>query len=250
MSKDREEGGRVAAQSVGRRERVRQATLAEIRAAARRLLIEQGSQAVTINAVAREMGMSGPALYHYFAGHDELVGAVTADFFRELTAAVEAGRDSHPPGEHGPRLLGACRAMRRWAVTHRAEFGWVFASPITAERRPDSPRELAGRDFEQVFLEEVAELWRSRPFPVPAPGELHPSIRSQLRAYADATGMGLPVEAIHVVMSCWIRLYGLLCMEVLNQLDFVYPDMEAVFEECLREIAPRLGLDYEGPSDL
>jgi AcrR family transcriptional regulator len=51
----------MTAQGVSRRERVRQATLAEIRAAARRLLIEQGSQAVTINAVAREMGMSGPA---------------------------------------------------------------------------------------------------------------------------------------------------------------------------------------------
>jgi AcrR family transcriptional regulator len=235
----------MAAQGVSRRERVRQATLAEIRAAARRLLIEQGSQAVTINAVAREMGMSGPALYHYFAGHDELVGAVTADFFRELTEAMETARDACPPGEHGARLLAACRAMRRWAVSHRAEFGWVFASPITAERRPDSPRELAGRDFEQVFLEEIAELWKSRRFPVPAPEELPASIGEQLRAYADSTGVGLPVEAIHVFMSCWIRLYGLLCMEVLNQLDFVYSDMEPVFEECLREIAPKLGLDYE-----
>lgn len=145
-------------------------------------------------------------------------------------------------------MLAACRAMRRWAVEHRAEFGWVFASPITAERRPDSPRELAGRDFEQVFLEEVAELWKSRPFPVPAAEELDASIREQLRAYAAAGGTGLPVAAIHVFMSCWIRLYGLLCMEVLNQLDFVYSDMEPVFEECLREIAPRLGLDYDAAS--
>ncbi|WP_241564181.1 hypothetical protein [Nonomuraea polychroma] len=49
-------------------------------------------------------------------------------------------------------------------------------------------------------------------------------------------------------LSCWIRLYGLLCMEVLNQLDFAYTDLEPVFEECLREIAPRLGLDYEAPA--
>ncbi|TMR08073.1 TetR/AcrR family transcriptional regulator [Nonomuraea turkmeniaca] len=227
----------------GRRARVRQATLAEIRATARRLLIEQGSAAVTINAVAREMGMSGPALYHYFAGHEELVGAVTADFFRELTEVMEAARDEHPPGDHGPRLLATCRAMRTWAITHRPEFGWVFASPITSERRPDSPRELAGRDFEHVFLEEFAALWESRPFPVPA--ELDPSIRRQLQAYTASLGLGLPVEAVHVFLSCWIRLYGLLCMEVLGQLDFAYTDLEPVFEECLREIAPRLGLDYE-----
>ena len=34
-------------------------------------------------------------------------------------------------------------------------------------------------------------------------------------------------------LSCWIRLYGLLCMEVLHQLDFAYTDLEPVFEECL-----------------
>ncbi|MEU2266130.1 TetR family transcriptional regulator [Streptomyces olindensis] len=31
------------------------------------LLVTKGSAAVTINAVAREMGMSGPSLYHYSA---------------------------------------------------------------------------------------------------------------------------------------------------------------------------------------
>ncbi|WP_043627392.1 TetR/AcrR family transcriptional regulator [Nonomuraea candida] len=237
----------MAAQGVSRRERIRQTTLAEIRAAARRLLIEQGPQAVTINAVAREMGMSGPALYHYYGSHEELVGAVTADFFRELTQALESARDAYPAGEHGRRLLSACRAMRQWAITHPAEFRWVFGSPITSERRPGSARELAGRDFEQVFLEEVAALWHSRPFPVPAPEELDPSIRKQLAAYAASAGLELPVEVIHVFMSCWIRLDGLLCMEMLNQLDFLFTDMEPVFEECLREIAPRLGLAYEPP---
>ncbi|MEV0618836.1 TetR/AcrR family transcriptional regulator [Nonomuraea sp. NPDC050404] len=243
----------MAAQGVSRRERVRQTTLAEIRAAARRLLIEQGPQAVTINAVAREMGMSGPALYHYFSGHEELVGAVTADFFRELIQVLESARDAYPRGEHGPRLMAACRAMRRWAIANPAEYRWVFASPITADRQPGSARELAGSDFEQVFLEEVTELWESRPFPVPAPEELDPSIREQLAAYAASAGVGLPVEAIHVFLSCWIRLDGLLCMEMLNQLDFFYSDLEPVFEDCLREIAPKLGLDYvatpAGPSE-
>lgn len=39
-------------------------------------------------------------------------------------------------------------------------------------------------------------------------------------------------------LSCWIRLYGLLCMEVLHQLDFAYTDLEPVFEECLGGASP------------
>ncbi|TMR89308.1 TetR/AcrR family transcriptional regulator [Nonomuraea basaltis] len=227
-----------------RRERLRQATLEEIHAAARRLLVEQGSAAVTINAVARQVGMSGPALYHYYAGHDELVGAVTADFFRELAAVMEQARDACARAPIGDRMLAVCRAMRAWAIAHPAEFGWIFASPIAPpNRRPDSVRHQAALRFEQVLLDLTVELWRTRPFPVPDLADLPASLREQLTAYSAAIDGRLPPEAAHVFLSCWIRLYGLLCMEILHQLDFAYTDLEPVFEECLRDLAVALGID-------
>ncbi len=242
----------MAAPTARRRDKLRQATLAEIHQAARELLTAQGPAAVTINAVARRIGMSGPALYHYFASHDELVADVTGGFLRELTAAMEAARDARPDGPAGDRLLATCRAMRRWATAHPAEFGWIFASPIppaaSARHRPDSPRNQAGRDFELVFLQQIEELWARRRFPVPAPEDLDPSVREQLRAYADSLGRDLPIEALHVALSCWIKLYGLLCMEVLNQLDFAYSDLGPIYEETLRDLVGTLGLDYRPPA--
>lgn len=234
--------------STSRRDRLRQSTLAEIREAARTLLTTQGSAAVTINAVAREVGMSGPALYHYFSGHDELVQAVTADFFAELGAEMRAARDAHADGSIAARLLATARAMRGWAIAHPAEFGWIFTSPVPSSvtRAPDSARNLAGREFELVFQEEIATLWATSPFHVP--DELAPSIRDQLHAYRDKLGIELPVEALYVTTSCWIRLYGLLCMEVLNQLDYIYTDVEPIYEECLRDIAATLNVPYEPPN--
>ncbi|WP_280262447.1 TetR/AcrR family transcriptional regulator [Nocardia abscessus] len=227
----------------GRRERLRKATLEEIHEAARKLLVEQGSAAVTINAVAREVGMSGPSLYHYYPGHDALVGAVTADFFDELAAAMKQVRDAHADAPIGERIVAVCRAMRAWAITHPAEFGWIFAAPITPlNRRPDSERHRAGLRFERVLLDLTIELWRTRPFPVPDPADLPPSLREQLTAYSAAIDEQLPPEAAHVFLSCWIRLYGLLCMEVLHQLDFAYSDLEPVYEECLRDLTCILGL--------
>ncbi|WP_431925000.1 TetR/AcrR family transcriptional regulator [Amycolatopsis tucumanensis] len=225
-----------------RREKLRRSTLAEIHAAARALLVEQGSSAVTINAVARKVGMSGPALYHYYAGHEELVSAVTADFFRELTTAMEEARDARADAPAGERILAACRAMRAWAIAHPAEFGWIFASPIPPSDR-ESPRHQAGQRFEQVLLDLVAEQWRTRPFPVPDLAELPASLREQLTAYSAAIDGQLPPAAAHVFLSCWIRLYGLLCMEVLHQLDFAYSDLEPVFEDCLRDLATILNLE-------
>ncbi|CAM4120184.1 TetR/AcrR family transcriptional regulator [Nocardia ninae] len=233
----------MSTQTGGRRERLREATLKEIHEAARLLLVEQGSAAVTINAVARQVGMSGPSLYHYYAGHDALVGAVTADFFDELAAAMEQVRDARAHAPVGERILAVCRAMRTWAITHPAEFGWIFAAPITPPNmRPESERHRAGQRFERVLLDLTIELWQTRPFPVPDPSELPPSLREQLITYSAALDNQLPPEAAHVFLSCWIRLYGLLCMEVLHQLDFAYSDLEPVFEECLRDLTSILGL--------
>ncbi|MGW4327360.1 TetR/AcrR family transcriptional regulator [Nocardia sp. NPDC004573] len=245
---DQQKGADVTRTS-GRRERQRKATLGEIHEAARDLLVEQGSAAVTINAVARRVGMSGPSLYHYYPGHDALVGAVTADFFDELAAAMEHVRDAHADEPVGERILAVCRAMRRWAITHPAEFGWIFAAPISPlNRQPESERHRAGQRFERVLLDLTIELWRTRPFAVPDLAGLPPSLREQLTAYSAAIDEQLPPEAAHVFLSCWIRLYGLLCMEVLHQLDFAFTDFEPVYEECLRDLTGILGLAPDRPS--
>lgn len=234
-----------------RRERIREATLVEMRSVARELLVDQGSTAVTINAVARRMGMSGPALYRYYASREELVAAVTADFYRELGAVMEKARDAHPEEAAARRLLDMCRAMREWSIAHPAEFGWMFARPIPGPEQPEarSPRLMAGRDFERVFLDEVVRLWRKRPFKVPRTEELPESLRDQMLRYSRLLDGRLPPGAAHVFLECWIRLYGLLCMEVLRQLDFAYTDVTPLFESRLADMCATLGLEYEAPGD-
>ena len=56
-----------------RRDRLRAATSEEIIQTARRLLVQSGPEAVTLRAIAREMGMTVPGLYRYFDSHDELL---------------------------------------------------------------------------------------------------------------------------------------------------------------------------------
>ncbi|HXB48826.1 MAG TPA: helix-turn-helix domain-containing protein, partial [Streptosporangiaceae bacterium] len=56
----------IMVQAPSRRDRVRAATTQEIIQTARRLLVQQGPDAVSLRAIAREMGMTAPALYRYF----------------------------------------------------------------------------------------------------------------------------------------------------------------------------------------
>ncbi|SDK54229.1 transcriptional regulator, TetR family [Glycomyces sambucus] len=225
-----------------RRRRQHEATRDEIRRTARALLIEAGPQAMSVSAVARRMGLSGPAIYRYYAGHDELVGAVIAELFAELGAAIEQARDDGPasPAE---RLPAMARGLRAWATSRPVEFRLLFAAPIAeANRAPESERQRAGEHFDELFLREAEALWAERPFPVPDLREADPGLRAQVLAYTERKGTSLPPAAVQVFLTCWTRLYGLLVMEALDQLAFAYTDPEPVYEACIAEVAALLGI--------
>jgi hypothetical protein len=63
---------------LSRRERYRAETIREIREIAMRQVAEGGVEALSLKAIAEEMGMSGPALYRCVASRDELMGSSTA----------------------------------------------------------------------------------------------------------------------------------------------------------------------------
>src|SRR5215469_3655476 len=99
-----------------RRERLRTATVAEIKQLARRLLVDGGPSAISLRAIARDMGMTAPAIYRYFASLDALIQELVEDFFDELRAAVEAVPVD--PGRPAEQLMEMARALRRWSVAH------------------------------------------------------------------------------------------------------------------------------------
>jgi len=112
--------------AVTRRSRVRDATVAEIKATARTLLVAEGPEALTLRAIARAMGMTAPALYRYFDSHEALVGACCMDLLDEITETLERARDAVGTDDPVGRLTAACRAFRDWSLTHRREFQLVF----------------------------------------------------------------------------------------------------------------------------
>jgi AcrR family transcriptional regulator len=73
-----------------RRERLRAQTLADLRAAARQLLVSEGSHAVMMAAVAARVGMTAPALYRYVENRGGLLELVATDLAGELTATLVA----------------------------------------------------------------------------------------------------------------------------------------------------------------
>jgi len=239
-------GAALAARTGTRRDRLRAQTLDEIKVTARRLLVAEGPAAVTLRAIAREMGVTAPALYRYVDSHDALIGTLVGDLYGELADALEVARDAEPPGQTGARLMAASRAFRTWSVAHPAEFALLFGTPVPGVALPDAESSSAateGRRFGQVFASLFAELWATRPFPVPDDADLPASLVDQLVAYRDRLGVDLPVGVLAVFVSCWVRLYGTVTMEVFGHLSFCLDDAGSLFDLQLGDIAQLLGLD-------
>ncbi len=95
---------------LARRERRRSQSREEILAGARRVLLRNGIAATTLDAVAREIGVSKTALYYYFPSKDalffELVFGAVKSQAQAVNDAVEQAADG----------AGALRAIVREAV--------------------------------------------------------------------------------------------------------------------------------------
>jgi AcrR family transcriptional regulator len=205
-----------------RRERVRAATEAEILATARELVVAGGPASLTLREVGRRMGMTASALYRYVDGHAALMDRLVASFFDELTDALRAALPAPGPRPDGPAgpdavradILTASRTFRTWAVTHPSEFGLMF---IRNDGVPDEcPLSTqAGENFGRIFVSLFAQVFEE---PLPE---------------GDGTLFStLPPALGEVFARGWIRLLGLVMVEVSREYEHTYLtlDPDTVFE--------------------
>jgi AcrR family transcriptional regulator len=241
----------VVVQGTSRRDRVRAATTAEIKQTARRILVSDGPDAVSLRAIAREMGMTAPALYRYFSSHEELLKHVIADIFTELAGDIHnaiAAASAESGGDMVAKVYAACWEFRRWSLSHTREFGLIFATPLPGLHvQKDDITAEGGGQFGNTFFLLMLELWRKQPFDVPADDQIDPGLLEQLARYRDGLGelaAGLPFGLLLVFLRCWVRLYGIVSLEVFGHLSFALDDGRPMFELMLSEMAPLVGLEY------
>ena len=69
-----------------------------------------------------------------------------------------------------------------------------------------------------------------------------PALREQLGDWCETMPVPLPLGVMYVFLSSWIRLYGMVCMEVFGHLRFALHDAEPMFESELRRLGDFLGI--------
>lgn len=253
-------------QPLSRRDRLRAATKEEIVQIARRILVKDGPQSVSLRAIAREMGMTAPGLYRYFTSHEELLKHLCGAIFTELGDGLQeaigrAGSEygAMPDADCTPgqirviltlKMAAACHEFRRWALGHTSEFSLIFGAPLP-EIKDDGGYDFAEEcalQFAGTFFALYLELWQKAGFGVLEPDQIDAGLRDQLIKYRDGLGVDLPLGAMLTFLRCWVLLYGAVSMEVFGHLGFALEDASPMFEITLTDIAALVGLDYPVPA--
>ena len=91
-------------------------------------LIERtgSTDAVTLRAVAREIGIAAPSIYAHFPDREAIIMAVVVRVFDQLTEAIRRGAEAagDDPAEH---LVAGCEAYVRYGLAHPVRYAVLFA---------------------------------------------------------------------------------------------------------------------------
>ena len=106
--------------------------------AALKLAVQRGSQAVSMEAVAQQMGVTKPVVYACFGSREELLDALLAREEQRLFEAVVAALPGQPSFDKPERLLvEGFQALLSGAASHAESWQLVFAAspdPAVADR--------------------------------------------------------------------------------------------------------------------
>ncbi|MET9094557.1 TetR/AcrR family transcriptional regulator [Streptomyces cyaneofuscatus] len=184
------------------RERYRAQVRTEIKDHAWEQIATAGASALSLNAIAKQMGVSGPALYRYFAGRDELITELIRDGYRSLADTLRTAAVG------GADLSGLAHALRGWALEDPHRYFLLYGTPVPSYHAPDDTTAISA-EIMATLLDACAALTQAAQAVPAAPFAAH------LAEHRDWAGdHPAPPAALHLAMSFWTRMHGVLSLEL------------------------------------
>ena len=216
-----------------RRARLRAWTRSEIKAGALRQIAEHGAEGLSLNAIAKELGMTGPALYRYVASRDELLADLVVDAWEGLADALERAAEENAQASAAKHLGAIGLAYRAWAAAQPHRYRLAVQTRLgSGELAPERVIPAAQRAM-AIILDAIEDLPKARQ---PKP-KLTAELRAQLDTWSHRVG-GQPRPPAILLRGVifWSRLHGLISLELDGHLASMQLDAELLYRAELAEL--------------
>lgn len=214
----------VSSEAKSPRERYRAQVRTEIKEHAWEQIATAGASALSLNAIAKRMGMSGPALYRYFGGRDELITELVRDAYRSLADTFRATAES------GTDVTALAHALRGWALEDPQRYFLIYGTPVPGYHAPEDITAIAV-EIMAMLLDACAEL--------PPAGPATPFDEHLEGHRAWAGGHPALPAVLHRALTFWTRLHGVLSLELAGHFTGMGFDPARLFAAELDDLTGR-----------
>ncbi|MGW1990471.1 TetR/AcrR family transcriptional regulator [Embleya sp. NPDC001921] len=203
------------------RERYRAQVRAEIKHHAWEQIASAGASALSLNAIAKQMGVSGPALYRYYAGRDELITELITDAYRSLADTLRAAAHS------GGDMAALAHTLRGWALADPQRYFLIYGTPVPGYHAPEDVTAIADEILVTLLDACTALPPDTRATPFDAHLEDH-------RHWAGDHPASSAV--LRRVLAFWTRLHGVLSLELAGHFTGMRFDPALLFAAELEDL--------------
>ena len=206
-------------------------------------LATEGAAALSLRAVARDLGVVSSAVYRYVASRDELLTLLVVDGYDELGDAVDTALAKVDRSDHAGRMRAVGRAVRAWALAEPATYALLFGSPVPGYEAPAERTTGPGTRVVVRLVEIWEDAWQAGVV------ELDPSPVTPRRLSRDIArirremGLSAPDLLVARGLFAWAALFGCLSFEVFGQYGAgTLSDPGDLFEHHLTALVESVGL--------
>ncbi|MBT4266443.1 MAG: TetR/AcrR family transcriptional regulator [Deltaproteobacteria bacterium] len=229
-----------------RRERVRQSAIDEIKSIAWEIAKADGTENVTVNGIARRMGMTPPAFYSYFKSREKLIHALIVDAYRSFRQVLITARDSVPESDIAGRFYHLFMAYREWAVTNPNMFGLFAGRQVQGfDNREPEVMEEAEKVY-GIFIEFYQDAWRRGVIKLPDLDLDMPAIyAAQMQRANEGRNLNLPLEIVSLLLSTATQVHGMISMELSGRFTELVGNPFQFYQFQILCILKKFGITYE-----
>lgn len=204
-------------------------------------LATDGAAALSLRAVARDLGVVSSAVYRYVRSRDELLTLLVVDGYNALGDAVDGALAAEADPIDGLRALG--RTVRRWALAEPARYGLLFGTPVPGYDAPAAETIAPGTRVIATMLTLFARAYGAGELAAPA-GEprISTALAGSFTRIRDQFQLEVPDWLIVRGVTFWVGLFGAVSADVFDMYGAdTFADREELFELQLDGLLDMLG---------
>ncbi|HEY0643633.1 MAG TPA: TetR/AcrR family transcriptional regulator [Nocardioides sp.] len=225
------------------RARAREQTMRDIVRIGRQHLATDGAAALSLRAVARDLGVVSSAVYRYVENRDELLTLLVVDGYDELGDAVDAALAPIARGDHARRMMAIGRAVRAWALAEPATYALLFGSPVPGYEAPAERTTEPGTRVIRRLVEVWEDAWIAGELTLPDESVGPRRLARDLTRIRRDLGITAPDALVARGMLAWAALFGCVSFEVFGQYGpGTFTDPKDIFEHHLQALVATVGL--------